>query len=190
MKNDLSKVKAAAFAKAVLGTAKGLTCVDDYAPHKYHLVTGRVEYRFSLSFFDKWAAGDIVLNIEVEGAGMGTCYYKADTFELDYDANDKHRHEVQQEYCDSCDLYLDHKAAEYRRNKTDWKYGTLFYNGSVDRYDIDFDKGGTYGGLHCGACFDIMVNGKWEPTRIEFSDVWYLIDAAEGVLTSGAKVRI
>jgi hypothetical protein len=32
-----------------------------------------------------------------------------------------------------------------------------------------------YGGLHCGECFDVMVGGKWKPTRIELGDNWYLV---------------
>ena len=32
----------------------------------------------------------------------------------------------------------------------------------------------TNGGLHCGECFDVMIGGKWKPTRIEMAADWYL----------------
>ena len=54
------------------------------------------------------------------------------------------------------------------------KQGTLVYDHATDRYDIRFDLDCYYGGLHCGECFDVMVRGKWKPTRIEMAADWYL----------------
>lgn len=48
------------------------------------------------------------------------------------------------------------------------KYGVLFYNQECERYDIKFDDGGFYGGLHCGRVFEINVLGEWKETSIEF----------------------
>ena len=56
------------------------------------------------------------------------------------------------------------------------KKGFLFFNNSIGRYDVVFPGEGNYGGLHCGNVFDILVNGAWEPTRIEHNgEDWYLV---------------
>lgn len=54
--------------------------------------------------------------------------------------------------------------------------GTLTYNEYFDRMDISYDDGTVEGGLHCGVCFDVKINGRYKPTRIEKSDDWYLVD--------------
>ena len=53
--------------------------------------------------------------------------------------------------------------------------GTLIYDKKTDRFDIRYDLTTYYGGLHCGDCLDVFVNGRWVPTRIEMSDKWYLV---------------
>ena len=55
------------------------------------------------------------------------------------------------------------------------KQGALIFDEQTDRYDIRFDLADYYGGLHCGECFDVMIGGKWRPTRIEMADSWYLV---------------
>lgn len=50
--------------------------------------------------------------------------------------------------------------------------GILFQGN--DRPDIVFGNGSTYGGLHCGCCFEIYWN-KWLSARIEFEQDWILI---------------
>ena len=45
------------------------------------------------------------------------------------------------------------------------KQGALIFDERTDRYDIRFDLADYYGGLHCGQCFDVMVGGRWKPTR-------------------------
>ena len=47
------------------------------------------------------------------------------------------------------------------------KQGALIFDEQTDRYDIRFDLADYYGGLHCGETFDVMVGGRWRPTRIE-----------------------
>jgi len=54
------------------------------------------------------------------------------------------------------------------------KSGTLFFNRSCDRMDIQFSNGDTYGGLHCGECFEVKINGRYIPTRIEKDTDWWL----------------
>ena len=46
-----------------------------------------------------------------------------------------------------------------------------------------------YGGLHCGETFDVMVGGRWKPTRIEMAENWYLVGIHADDL-SGLRVRI
>jgi hypothetical protein len=48
------------------------------------------------------------------------------------------------------------------------KQGALIFDERSDRYDIRFDLADYYGGLHCGETFDVMVGGRWKPTRIEY----------------------
>ena len=50
------------------------------------------------------------------------------------------------------------------------KQGALIFDERSDRYDIRFDLADYYGGLHCGETFDVMVGGRWKPTRIERSE--------------------
>lgn len=45
--------------------------------------------------------------------------------------------------------------------------GALWYDKESGRYDIRFGLEEYYGGLHCGECFDVKVEGKWIPVRIE-----------------------
>ncbi len=55
------------------------------------------------------------------------------------------------------------------------RIGTLIMNLENQRMDIRYPSGEVYGGLHCGECFDVNINGKWIPTRIEMGDEWYLV---------------
>ena len=55
------------------------------------------------------------------------------------------------------------------------KQGALIFDEQTDRYDIRFDFADYYGGLHCGETFDVMVGGRWRPTRIEMAENWYLV---------------
>lgn len=45
------------------------------------------------------------------------------------------------------------------------------------------------GGLHCGTCMDVLVGGKWKPTRIEMGEDWYLVGIRTDEL-AGLRVRI
>ena len=64
--------------------------------------------------------------------------------------------------------------------------GVLVYNKERDRIDIRFDLNNYYGGLHCGQCFDVMVGGRWVPTRIEMASTWYLV----GIQTDSDKWKV
>ena len=68
------------------------------------------------------------------------------------------------------------------------KQGALFFDATADRYDIRFDLADYYGGLHCGETFDVMVGGRWRPTRIEMAENWYLVGIHADDL-SGLRVR-
>lgn len=42
---------------------------------------------------------------------------------------------------------------------------------------------------NCGETFDVMVGGRWRPTRIEMAENWYLVGIHADDL-SGLRVRI
>lgn len=69
------------------------------------------------------------------------------------------------------------------------KIGALVPQPESDRMDIRFSPTDYYGGLHCGETFEVKVNGKWIPTRIEMGRKWYLIGVPAEDLT-GLIVRI
>ena len=68
----------------------------------------------------------------------------------------------------------------------DMRQGALTLDAQTGRMDIRFDLENYYGGLHCGECLDILINGEWVPTRIEMGDGWYLAgittDHVEGLI--------
>ena len=65
----------------------------------------------------------------------------------------------------------------------------MIFDERRDRYDIRFDLADYYGGLHCGQCFNVMVGGRWKPTRIEYAADWYLVGIRADDL-NGLRVRI
>ena len=69
------------------------------------------------------------------------------------------------------------------------KTGVLVPQKGTDRMDIRFSLTEYYGGLHCGDVFDVKVNGKWTPTRIEFGRDWFLVGIKTDNLV-GLIVRI
>ena len=69
------------------------------------------------------------------------------------------------------------------------KQGALFFDETAYRYYIRFDLADYYGGLHCGECLEVMVGGRWRPTRIEMAERWYLVGIRADDL-SGLRVRI
>lgn len=68
------------------------------------------------------------------------------------------------------------------------KQGALIYDEESGRYDIRYGLEDYYGGLHCGEPFDVLVGGKWKPTRIEMGTDWYLVGVRTPSL-SGLRVR-
>lgn len=68
------------------------------------------------------------------------------------------------------------------------RQGALVYDKDSGRYDIRFGLTDYYGGLHCGANFEVFANGRWIPTRIEKSMEWYLVGIKASVL-DGLRVR-
>ena len=51
-------------------------------------------------------------------------------------------------------------------------YGTLIE--IENRPDVIFENGTLYGGIHCGECFQILLD-KWYAVRLELRDDWVLI---------------
>jgi hypothetical protein len=72
----------------------------------------------------------------------------------------------------------------------DKQEGVLVYDFASGRYDIRFDLEDYYGGLHCGQCFDVGINGEWKPVRIEMAEDWYLVGVDSDFNLQGLLVRI
>ena len=58
------------------------------------------------------------------------------------------------------------------------KEGRLGYNQQNNRYGLLISDLWEHDGFHCGDCMEVLIDGKWIPTRIEmdFSGLWYLVD--------------
>lgn len=69
------------------------------------------------------------------------------------------------------------------------KTGTLIYDPMMNRIDVRYADGSSYGGLHCGTTLEAFYNGEWIPTRIECADDWYLVGIPQGSLY-GLQARI
>lgn len=68
------------------------------------------------------------------------------------------------------------------------KQGALIYDEAAGRYDIRYGLEDYYGGLHCGEAFDVLISGRWKPTRIEMGTDWYLVGINTSSL-SGLRIR-
>lgn len=74
-----------------------------------------------------------------------------------------------------------------------FKEGRLLYDSSSERMTISFYDDSSYGGLHCGECFEIKQGSKWIPVRIELGSWWYLEDENQNKLNIdlyGLEARI
>lgn len=69
------------------------------------------------------------------------------------------------------------------------KEGILIYDPETERMDIRFGLLDFYGGLHCGECLQVNIDGEWIPTRIELGDFWYLYGICVANI-NGLHVRI
>lgn len=50
------------------------------------------------------------------------------------------------------------------------RQGVLVSDSQSGRMDIRFGLEEYYGGLHCGTGMEVLIDGKWIPTRIEMGD--------------------
>ena len=89
----------------------------------------------------------------------------------------------------ACVETSDMELVTTRKEDDPMKQGALIFDEQTDRYDIRSDLADYYGGLHCGETFDVMVGGRWRPTRIEMAENWYLVGIHADDL-SGLRVRI
>lgn len=70
------------------------------------------------------------------------------------------------------------------------KSGCLSLNAETNRIHVSFWDSDEYD-LHCGMTFEVLIDGRWVPTRIEFSSDWYLVGLFEpGNIPVGLKVRM
>ena len=56
------------------------------------------------------------------------------------------------------------------------KKGMLIYDFSTNRFDVLYEEGNSYGGLHGGTAMGILINDEWMPTRIGHENNWYLVE--------------
>ena len=49
----------------------------------------------------------------------------------------------------------------------------LKYDSEADRWMVHM--GNSSYGLHCGECFELRINNKSIPCRLEYDDAWYII---------------
>ena len=68
------------------------------------------------------------------------------------------------------------------------KKGILIYDSSTNRFDVLYEEGNSYGGLHCGTAMEVLINDEWIPTRIEYGNDWYLVGVQKESLP-GLQVR-
>jgi hypothetical protein len=69
-------------------------------------------------------------------------------------------------------------------------YGKLIYSPELDRLDIKTESTDSVGGLHCGDCIEVLLDGTWHTGRVEYGDDWYLYDLyEEGQIPRGLNVR-
>ena len=71
-------------------------------------------------------------------------------------------------------------------------HGELIFSQECGRLDIklDSDETATSGGLHCGECLDVLIDGKWKASRVEYSGGWFLVGLFPvGQIPSGLSVR-
>jgi len=69
------------------------------------------------------------------------------------------------------------------------KQGVLFYDELSKRYDFEYSIEKYYDGLHCGECFEVLLNGNWIHTRIELDNDWYLV-GLKNISISGLRIRM
>lgn len=41
------------------------------------------------------------------------------------------------------------------------KKGMLIYDSSTNRFDVLYEEGNSYGGLHCGTAMEALINDEW-----------------------------
>jgi len=64
-------------------------------------------------------------------------------------------------------------------------YGELIYAPDLDRLDIKTEYGNGIGGLCCGSCIEVWLDGAWQPCRVEYGHDWVL----HGLFTEGQIPR-
>ena len=84
---------------------------------------------------------------------------------------------------------LQDKAREDSEKTLMMKQGTMVTDEESGRMDIRFGLMDYYGGLHCGECLDVLIDGEWIHTRIEMGDGWFLVGVPTDQLV-GLVVRI
>ena len=84
---------------------------------------------------------------------------------------------------------LQDKAREDSEKTLMMRQGTMVTDEESGRMDIRFGLMDYYGGLHCGECLDVLIDGEWIHTRMEMGDGWFLVGVPTDQLV-GLVVRI
>ena len=53
--------------------------------------------------------------------------------------------------------------------------GILIYNHTISRPDLVLVDGSLLGGLHCGECLELWLNGQWKTARLELENDWFVV---------------
>ena len=81
---------------------------------------------------------------------------------------------------------------ETKFTEDDQMQGKLYFDKGTGRYSFRYiDSDGecqAYGGIHCGAGFEVLLNDVWVPTRMEMSGEWYFVGLS-GLKLDGLTVR-
>ena len=84
---------------------------------------------------------------------------------------------------------MEQKAFDDAEKSLVMRQGTMVIDEESGRMDIRFGLMDYYGGLHCGECLDVQIDGEWIHTRIEMGDGWFLVGVPTDQLV-GLVVRI
>ena len=61
------------------------------------------------------------------------------------------------------------RFTEETKKSSFYHVGELYYDRMTERFCING------GELHCGDCFDVLLDGRWVPARLEKNKDWYLV---------------
>ena len=70
------------------------------------------------------------------------------------------------------------------------KKGILIYDSSTNRFDVLYEEGNSYGGLHCGTTMEVLINDEWVPPSHRVRKRLVSRRSAEGIVTRTSSKNI